>query len=71
MPIEMLKSARGMMDGKVVLFEAGRTYSKAEGTINGRLASILDLAGAKFVKLVVNSAPSADAAFKLALKGLK
>jgi hypothetical protein len=38
MPIEMLKSARGMMDGKVALFEAGRTYSKAEGTINGRLA---------------------------------
>jgi hypothetical protein len=36
-----------------------------------RLASILDLAGAKFVKLVVNNAPSADAAFKLALKGLQ
>ena len=36
-----------------------------------KLSSIMDLAGAKFVKLVVNNAPSADAAFKLALKGLK
>jgi len=36
-----------------------------------KLSSIMDLAGANFVKLVANSAPSADAAFKLALKGLK
>jgi hypothetical protein len=36
-----------------------------------RLSSIMDLAGANFIKLVVNSAPSADAAFKVALKGLK
>jgi hypothetical protein len=36
-----------------------------------KLSSIMDLAGANFVKLVVNNAPSADAAFKLALKGLK
>jgi hypothetical protein len=39
MPIEMLKTARGMMDGTVIMFEAGRTYSEAEGTINGRLAA--------------------------------
>jgi hypothetical protein len=38
MPIEMLKAARGMVDGKVVWFEPGKTYSKAEGTINDRLA---------------------------------
>jgi len=38
MSIEMLKTARGMMDGKVTQFEAGQTYSKAEGTINDRLA---------------------------------
>jgi hypothetical protein len=38
MPIEMLETARGMLDGKEVRFEAGKTYSKAEGTINDRLA---------------------------------
>jgi hypothetical protein len=36
-----------------------------------KLSSVMDLAGANFIKLVVNSAPSADAAFKVALKGLK
>ena len=34
----MLKAARGMVDGKVVWFEPGKIYSKAEGTINDRLA---------------------------------
>jgi hypothetical protein len=36
-----------------------------------KLSSIMDLAEANFMKIVVNNAPSADAAFKVALKGLK
>jgi hypothetical protein len=36
-----------------------------------KLSGIMDLAGVNFIKLVVNSAPDADAAFKVALKGLK
>ena len=38
MAVEMLKTARGMLEGKVTTFEAGQAYSEADGTINDRLS---------------------------------
>jgi hypothetical protein len=60
MGIQMLKAARGMVDGKVVWFEVGQVYSVADRTINDRLAQSFVRDG--LAKEIAEPAPKKKAA---------